>query len=35
MMPRLEEILLRLMLAAVLGSLVGIERERLDWAAGL
>ena len=34
-MPRLEEILLRLMLAAVLGSLVGIERERLDWAAGL
>lgn len=34
-MPRLEEILLRLMLAAILGSLVGIERERLDWAAGL
>jgi putative Mg2+ transporter-C (MgtC) family protein len=34
-MPRLEEILLRLMLAAVLGSVVGIERERLDWAAGL
>jgi putative Mg2+ transporter-C (MgtC) family protein len=29
------EILLRLMLAAVLGALVGIERERKDWAAGL
>jgi len=34
-MPRVEEILLRLILAAVLGSLVGMERERLDWAAGL
>jgi putative Mg2+ transporter-C (MgtC) family protein len=34
-MPRFEEILLRLILAAVLGSVVGMERERLDWAAGL
>ncbi len=34
-MIRPEEIFLRLMLAALLGSLVGIERERLDWAAGL
>lgn len=30
-----EQILLRLVLAAVLGSIVGLERERLDWAAGL
>ncbi len=30
-----SEILLRLSLAAVLGALVGIERERKDWAAGL
>jgi putative Mg2+ transporter-C (MgtC) family protein len=29
------EIILRLVAAAVLGSLVGIERERLLWAAGL
>ncbi|HEY4063813.1 MAG TPA: MgtC/SapB family protein [Puia sp.] len=29
------EILLRLSLAAVLGAMVGIERERKDWAAGL
>ncbi len=29
------EIVLRLILAAVLGGLVGIERERLNWAAGL
>jgi putative Mg2+ transporter-C (MgtC) family protein len=29
------EIIARLFLAAVLGSLVGIERERLDWAPGL
>ncbi len=29
------EIILRLSLAALLGSLVGIERERLAWAAGL
>ena len=34
-MIRPEEVLLRLMLAALLGSLVGIERKRLDWAAGL
>jgi len=26
---------LRLLLAAALGSIVGLERERLDWAAGL
>ena len=30
-----SEILLRLSLAAVLGAMVGIERERKDWAAGL
>src|SRR5580698_1016100 len=30
-----SEMLLRLSLAAVLGALVGIERERKDWAAGL
>ena len=30
-----EQIILRLILAALLGSLVGLERERLDWAAGL
>lgn len=29
------EILSRLLLAALLGSLVGFERERLNWAAGL
>src|ERR1700744_3628850 len=29
------ELVLRLFLAAVLGSLVGAERERLIWAAGL
>jgi len=29
------DILLRLSLAAVLGGIVGIERERKDWAAGL
>ncbi len=29
------EIILRLFLAALLGSLVGVERERLVWAAGL
>jgi putative Mg2+ transporter-C (MgtC) family protein len=29
------ELLLRLILAALLGSAVGIERERLLWAAGL
>ena len=30
-----EQIILRLILATILGSLVGLERERLDWAAGL
>jgi putative Mg2+ transporter-C (MgtC) family protein len=30
-----EEILLRLFLAAVLGSLIGVERERRTWTAGL
>ena len=30
-----SEILIRLSLAAFLGALVGIERERKDWAAGL
>jgi putative Mg2+ transporter-C (MgtC) family protein len=30
-----HEFILRLILAALLGSLVGLERERLDWAAGL
>ncbi len=30
-----EEILLRLAVASVLGGLVGIERQRYDWAAGL
>lgn len=30
-----EQILLRLSLAAILGAIVGIERERKDWAAGL
>jgi putative Mg2+ transporter-C (MgtC) family protein len=29
------DILVRLLLAAVLGSIIGIERERLSWAAGL
>ncbi|MGS0896751.1 MgtC/SapB family protein [Burkholderia stagnalis] len=29
------EIVCRLLLAAVLGSIVGLERERLSWAAGL
>lgn len=29
------ELVLRLLLAAVLGSLIGFERERLSWAAGL
>src|SRR6201992_3606016 len=28
-------ITLRLLLAALLGSLIGLERERLQWAAGL
>jgi putative Mg2+ transporter-C (MgtC) family protein len=30
-----QEIVIRLVVAALLGSLVGFERERLDWAAGL
>ncbi|MDR3713216.1 MAG: MgtC/SapB family protein [Puia sp.] len=30
-----QELILRLVLAAILGGLVGIERQRLDWAAGL
>jgi putative Mg2+ transporter-C (MgtC) family protein len=30
-----EQIVLRLVLAAVLGGLVGVERERLEWAAGM
>ena len=34
-MIRWEAILIRLALAAFLGALVGIERERKDWAAGL
>ncbi|MFA7565545.1 MAG: MgtC/SapB family protein [Alkalispirochaeta sp.] len=34
MLP-IGEIIFRLVLAAVLGSIVGLERERLDWAAGL
>lgn len=29
------EVILRLIVSAVLGSLIGIERERLSWAAGL
>jgi len=34
MLPH-QEIILRLITAAVLGGLVGLERERLEWAAGL
>ena len=30
-----EQILLRLVVAAILGALVGLERERLEWAAGM
>src|SRR3712207_4556405 len=30
-----EQIVLRLAVAAVLGGLVGLERERLEWAAGM
>jgi putative Mg2+ transporter-C (MgtC) family protein len=30
-----REIMLRLFLSALLGSVIGFERERLDWAAGL
>ena len=34
-MLTVDQIILRLILAALLGSIVGLERERLDWAAGL
>ena len=30
-----QELVLRLFVAAVLGALVGLERERLEWAAGM
>ena len=30
-----EELVLRLAVAAILGGLVGLERERLEWAAGM
>ena len=30
-----QEIIIRLIVAALLGSVIGFERERLDWAAGL
>ncbi len=30
-----EQLVLRLLVAAVLGGLVGLERERLEWAAGM
>ncbi len=30
-----EETILRLVVAAILGGLVGLERERLEWAAGM
>jgi putative Mg2+ transporter-C (MgtC) family protein len=30
-----EQIVLRLVVAAILGALVGLERERLEWAAGM
>lgn len=30
-----QELAIRLVAAAILGSLVGLERQRLDWAAGL
>ncbi|MBW7887607.1 MAG: MgtC/SapB family protein [Bacteroidetes bacterium] len=30
-----EEIIERLLLSALLGSVIGLDRERLDWAAGL
>lgn len=34
-MPTHQELILRLILGAVLGGLVGLERERLEWVAGL
>jgi putative Mg2+ transporter-C (MgtC) family protein len=30
-----EETILRVAVAAILGGLVGLERERLEWAAGM
>ena len=30
-----EQIILRLLVATILGAVVGLERERLEWAAGL
>jgi putative Mg2+ transporter-C (MgtC) family protein len=30
-----EEISLRLILAAIFGAVIGLERERKDWAAGM
>jgi len=35
MMPTTNEVILRLALAALLGSVIGLERERLLWTAGL
>ncbi|MCO6498234.1 MAG: MgtC/SapB family protein [Chitinophagaceae bacterium] len=35
MLLSFQEILLRLLLAALMGSVVGLERERLNWVAGL
>src|SRR5699024_8439334 len=35
MMLSTEELLIRLGVAALLGSIVGLERERHDWVAGL
>lgn len=34
-MPSNAEVILRLLLAALLGGAIGVERERLTWAAGL
>ncbi len=34
-MPTTNEVILRLALAALLGSVIGLERERLLWTAGL
>jgi len=30
-----EQVILRLVVAAILGGQVGLERERLEWAAGM
>ncbi|HRP53863.1 MAG TPA: MgtC/SapB family protein, partial [Fluviicola sp.] len=35
MMISWQEVLIRLALAALLGGLIGLERERKNWAAGL